>query len=154
MRKGVWKSRSAGHLLHRCARDGRTPKRPSDESRPPNNHHPLAIIFRLASGARLFCSDVVTTALLPRTFSCFVSFVLALMCRLVAWGAEEEPAPVEAIDHAGIIRSWNAESLARGEKLYSRICLTCHGPDRCPARVRSGRSRSRTAAIPSAFTKR
>src|SRR5206468_4842569 len=34
---------------------------------------------------------------------------------------------VVAIDHAGIIRSWNAESLARGEKLYSSICITCHG---------------------------
>ena len=59
----------------------------------------------------------MTSPLLRRAFSCVVSFVLALMCRLVVWGAEEEPAPVEAIDHAGIIRSWNAESLARGEKL-------------------------------------
>jgi len=49
------------------------------------------------------------------------------MCRLVVWGAEEEPAPVVAIDHAGTSRSWNAESLARGEKLYSSICITCHG---------------------------
>ena len=32
-----------------------------------------------------------------------------------------------ALDHAGIIRSWNAESLARGEKLYQGICITCHG---------------------------
>jgi hypothetical protein len=41
---------------------------------------------------------------------CFASVVLALMCRLEVCGAEEP-----AIDHAGILRSWNAESLARGE---------------------------------------
>jgi cytochrome c5/sugar lactone lactonase YvrE len=33
----------------------------------------------------------------------------------------------ESIDHAGIIRSWNAESFARGEKLYNTVCITCHG---------------------------
>ena len=35
--------------------------------------------------------------------------------------------PVDAIDHAGIIRAWNEESLGRGEKLYQGICITCHG---------------------------
>jgi len=54
----------------------------------------------------------------------FASFVFALLCRLVVCGAEE---PSEAIDHAGILRSWNAESLARGENLYNTICVTCHG---------------------------
>lgn len=34
---------------------------------------------------------------------------------------------LEGIDHAGIIRSWNAESFDRGEKLYNSICITCHG---------------------------
>jgi len=38
-----------------------------------------------------------------------------------------EPAITESIDHAGIIRSWDSESLARGEKLYSSICISCHG---------------------------
>ena len=38
-----------------------------------------------------------------------------------------DPESATAIDHAGIIRSWNAESLARGEKLYNGICITCHG---------------------------
>src|SRR5437762_9594551 len=58
-----------------------------------------------------------------------------MVCRLCAaavgilWSfaqAAEAPA-VESLDHAGIIRSWNAESLARGEKLYNGICITCHG---------------------------
>ena len=34
---------------------------------------------------------------------------------------------VDAVDHAGIIRSWGPESLARGEKLYGSLCITCHG---------------------------
>lgn len=29
--------------------------------------------------------------------------------------------------HAELIQNWNAESLARGEKLYHSICVTCHG---------------------------
>jgi len=41
--------------------------------------------------------------------------------------AQETAAPAESIDHAGIIRSWNSDSLARGEKLYNTICITCHG---------------------------
>lgn len=41
--------------------------------------------------------------------------------------AAEPPAPGEDLDHAGIIRSWNHESLARGERLYNAVCITCHG---------------------------
>lgn len=35
-------------------------------------------------------------------------------------------APVKRT-HAEFIQSWNGESLARGEKLYHSICVTCHG---------------------------
>ncbi len=31
------------------------------------------------------------------------------------------------IDHAGFIRDWNDESLARGEAIYRRVCANCHG---------------------------
>jgi putative heme-binding domain-containing protein len=31
------------------------------------------------------------------------------------------------IDHAGLIKSWNEQSLKRGEAIYSRICANCHG---------------------------
>lgn len=31
------------------------------------------------------------------------------------------------LDHAGLIRGWNAESLARGEAIYRRVCVNCHG---------------------------
>lgn len=31
------------------------------------------------------------------------------------------------VDHAGVIRSWNSESFARGQKLYSSFCQPCHG---------------------------
>lgn len=31
------------------------------------------------------------------------------------------------IDHAAMISTWNAESLARGEAIYTRVCASCHG---------------------------
>jgi putative heme-binding domain-containing protein len=31
------------------------------------------------------------------------------------------------IDHAGLIRSWNQESLNRGRAIYDRLCINCHG---------------------------
>jgi putative heme-binding domain-containing protein len=33
----------------------------------------------------------------------------------------------QRIDHAGLIRSWNAKSLQRGEAIYERVCANCHG---------------------------
>ena len=45
-------------------------------------------------------------------------------------GAEAPPAavPDEAnVDHAAIIQSWKDAALARGEKLYTTVCITCHG---------------------------
>ena len=59
-----------------------------------------------------------------RPFSCFFSIAVVMFGCLVVRAAEE---PTGQIDHAGIIRSWDAASLARGEKLYHAICLTCHG---------------------------
>lgn len=31
------------------------------------------------------------------------------------------------MDHAALIEKWDAPSLARGEKLYTAVCITCHG---------------------------
>ena len=31
------------------------------------------------------------------------------------------------LDHAGLIESWNDESLLRGEAIYQRVCANCHG---------------------------
>lgn len=31
------------------------------------------------------------------------------------------------IDHAGIIQSWDAAALKRGEAIYQRVCANCHG---------------------------
>jgi cytochrome c5 len=55
----------------------------------------------------------------------FGGCVAGMICP--AAGEAESPAPNETLDHAGIIRSWNAESLVRGEKLYNATCITCHG---------------------------
>ena len=55
---------------------------------------------------------------------CLLGFWIA---RTVVTAADAPAAAVESLDHAGIIRSWNSESLVRGEKLYNGICITCHG---------------------------
>ena len=31
------------------------------------------------------------------------------------------------LDHAGLIGSWNGETLKRGEAIYQRVCANCHG---------------------------
>lgn len=38
----------------------------------------------------------------------------------------------ERLDHAGFVRDWNNESLARGEKIYQRVCANCHGTREMP----------------------
>ena len=39
--------------------------------------------------------------------------------------------PVDSINHANVISKWDPQSLERGEKLYTAVCITCHGtPDR------------------------
>jgi glucose/arabinose dehydrogenase len=35
----------------------------------------------------------------------------------------------ENVDHAGIISSWNQQSIARGQKLFALACAPCHGTD-------------------------
>jgi sugar lactone lactonase YvrE len=44
------------------------------------------------------------------------------------------------VDHAGIIRSWNRGSFARGEKLYQSICLPCHGTPQKPGTLPTSRA--------------
>jgi cytochrome c5 len=51
---------------------------------------------------------------------------------VVVWLAVmANPAPGQTVelglDHAALIRKWDAPSLARGEKLYAAVCITCHG---------------------------
>ncbi|MFO0976352.1 MAG: DUF6797 domain-containing protein, partial [Planctomycetaceae bacterium] len=33
----------------------------------------------------------------------------------------------QQIDHEGFIRDWNQESFERGEAIYRRVCMNCHG---------------------------
>jgi mono/diheme cytochrome c family protein len=54
-------------------------------------------------------------------------FIVGLLLPSIAAAQAIATAPTDDIDHAGIIRSWNSESLGRGEKLYNGICITCHG---------------------------
>ena len=64
---------------------------------------------------------------LRRRALCQVANFLFFSAWAFSVGGAEPPEFPEAIDHAGIVRSWNAESLARGDKLYNGICITCHG---------------------------
>jgi cytochrome c5 len=68
----------------------------------------------------------VISLLSHRAVCYLISFAFALLWRFEVCAAEQS-ATFELIDHAGIIRWWNAESLARGEKLYNSLCITCHG---------------------------
>ena len=38
----------------------------------------------------------------------------------------------DRIDHAGFIRDWGPDSLARGEAIYQRVCGNCHGTKDMP----------------------
>ncbi len=37
------------------------------------------------------------------------------------------PAYESSIDHAGMLRDWDKESLERGQVIYGRVCANCHG---------------------------
>lgn len=43
--------------------------------------------------------------------------------------ANQAPGQIAAdgVDHAAIIQKWDEQSLLRGEKLYTAVCITCHG---------------------------
>ncbi len=37
--------------------------------------------------------------------------------------------PLAEIDHSGALRQWNEKSFHRGERIYSGLCVNCHGAD-------------------------
>src|SRR5262245_25044276 len=51
------------------------------------------------------------------TFFLLIGFAGTLLGQPVTNGA----------DHASLIGKWDAQNLARGEKLYAAVCITCHG---------------------------
>src|SRR5579883_726831 len=46
----------------------------------------------------------------------------------------------DEVDHAAIIRSWNSETLVRGEKLYRTLCMPCHGTPQQPGSLPASRA--------------
>lgn len=42
------------------------------------------------------------------------------------------PAYERELDHAGLIQSWDGQSLKRGEAIYVRVCANCHGTKEQP----------------------
>lgn len=59
------------------------------------------------------------------------------------------------IDHAGLIRDWNAESLKRGEAIYRRVCQNCHGtkeqPGSLPTSLRFAEGKFKNGSDPLAM---
>ncbi len=55
------------------------------------------------------------------------AILFCLTCHDIRAAEAAEPPGTNDVDHAGLIRGWNSEGLARGEKLYNSICITCHG---------------------------
>ncbi|HRE99921.1 MAG TPA: c-type cytochrome [Pirellulaceae bacterium] len=59
------------------------------------------------------------------------------------------------VDHAGLIRSLDSEAFARGEAIYLRLCINCHGdheqPGSLPTAPRFAEGRLRNGADPYAM---
>ncbi|WP_162006695.1 DUF6797 domain-containing protein [Roseimaritima sediminicola] len=59
------------------------------------------------------------------------------------------------VDHAGLIRSWDDASLRRGEAIYGRLCINCHGdlerPGSMPTSLRFGEGRFKNGSDPYAM---
>ncbi|MGC6466001.1 MAG: c-type cytochrome, partial [Akkermansiaceae bacterium] len=54
------------------------------------------------------------------------SFLGVFLAAVVHLWAEEPP---NAVDHAGLIQSWDEQSLKSGERIYKSLCTNCHGAD-------------------------
>lgn len=76
------------------------------------------------------------------------------------WAWQGPAAYERTIDHAGFIREWDdagkaKESFARGEKIYGRVCVNCHGtldaPGSLPTALRFAEGRAKTGADPYAM---
>lgn len=56
------------------------------------------------------------------------------------------------LDHAGLISSWDDESLKRGEAIYTRVCANCHGtkdqPGSLPTSLRFAEGKFKNGADP------
>src|SRR5580698_5654796 len=55
-----------------------------------------------------------------------VGVALLVAISLVTASAQEKSSEENA-DHAGIISQWDAQSLARGQKIFQIACAPCHG---------------------------
>ncbi len=78
---------------------------------------------------------------------------------------ELQPSPVlltfmipeyeQHVDHAGVIRGWNADSLKRGAAIYQRVCANCHGtkdrPGSLPTSLRFAEGKFKNGSDPLAM---
>jgi putative heme-binding domain-containing protein len=94
-----------------------------------------------------------------------VKYVLEIRAGGAARARELQPPPSllattlpeyeSRIDHAGLMRSLDGESLRRGEKIYARVCANCHGtldaPGSLPTSLRFAAGRFRNGSDPFAM---
>lgn len=56
------------------------------------------------------------------------------------------------LDHAGLIKQWDSDSLARGEAIYLRVCANCHGTRKSigslPTALRFGEGKFKNGSDP------
>ncbi len=91
-----------------------------------------------------------------------VRYLMELRTGGAARARELQPSPAlltlkvpdyeQRIDHAGFIREWNSDSLKRGEAIYRRVCMNCHGtvdePGSLPTSLRFASGRFRNGSDP------
>jgi len=65
------------------------------------------------------------------------------------------PAYEGDLDHRGLIRGWNEQTLAQGEAIFKRVCANCHGlgdqPGSLPTALRFASGRFKNGAEPLAM---
>jgi putative heme-binding domain-containing protein len=114
-------------LLRDPAADGQLVRVPKDQ-----------IAERRVGGASLMPSGLVNALSTRQEFLDLVRYVTDVAAGGPARALDLRPPPEalappplpeyeKRLDHAGLIASWDDDSLERGESIYERVCANCHG---------------------------
>lgn len=74
-----------------------------------------------------------------------LAFALLPRCGIAAAAAANAAEPAneaapETVDHAALIRGWDDAARARGEQIYTTLCITCHGTPTQPGSLPTSRA--------------
>jgi hypothetical protein len=117
---------------------------------------------RLAPPQSIMPAGVVNQLTHRQQFLDLAAYVLDIAEHGPSRALELKPDPVlvlpeyeQRLDHAGLIRLWNADSLRRGEEVYLRVCANCHGthdrPGSLPTSLRFASGRFKNGHDPYAL---